>query len=166
MLVIKYISLVGVIVITSYIGFFKASVYVEREKEIQRILNSLNYMRNKIEYTNLLMKDIFKEISINVYNNKLNMFEEALELPMNIRNSFKEVILNNKKINDEDKNILISLALSFGNVDRKVQISEINIAYDFLLERLEDAKISKIKNVKMYKTLGIMFGLVISIILI
>lgn len=166
MLVIKYISLVGVIVITSYIGFFKASVYVEREKEIQRILNSLNYMRNKIEYTNLLMKDIFKEISINVYNNKLNMFEEALELPMNIRNSFKEVILNNKKINDEDKNILTSLALSFGNVDRKVQISEINIAYDFLLERLEDAKISKIKNVKMYKTLGIMFGLVISIILI
>ena len=166
MLVIKYISLVGVIVITSYIGFFKASVYVEREKEIQRILNSLNYMRNKIEYTNLLMKDIFKEISINVYNNKLNMFEEALELPMNIRNSFKEVILNNKKINDEDKNILTSLALSFGNVDRKVQISEINIAYDFLLERLEDAKISKIKNVKMYKTLGIMFGLVISIILV
>ena len=166
MLVIKYISLVGVIVITSYIGFFKASVYVEREKEIQRILNSLNYMRNKIEYTNLLMKDIFKEISINVYNNKLNMFEEALELPMNIRNSFKEVILNNKKINNEDKNILTSLALSFGNVDRKVQISEINIAYDFLLERLEDAKISKIKNVKMYKTLGIMFGLVISIILI
>ena len=166
MLVIKYISLVGVIVITSYIGFFKASVYVEREKEIQRILNSLNYMRNKIEYTNLLMKDIFKEISINVYNNKLNMFEEALELPMNIRNSFKEVIQNNKKINDEDKNILTSLALSFGNVDRKVQISEINIAYDFLLERLEDAKISKIKNVKMYKTLGIMFGLVISIILI
>lgn len=166
MLVIKYLSLIGVIVITSYIGFFKANGFIEREREIQKILNSLNYMKNKIEYTNLLMKDIFKEISINIYNNKLNMFGEALELPMNIRNSFKEVILNNKKINDEDKKILTSLALSFGNVDRKVQISEINIAYNFLIERLEDAKICKLKNVKMYKTLGVVCGLVISIILI
>ena len=59
MLEIKMISLIGIVVITSYIGFLKANTFVEREKEINLILTSLNFIKNKIEYTNMYLRNIF-----------------------------------------------------------------------------------------------------------
>ena len=85
---------------------------------------------------------------------------------MNIRESFIEAIKKNTKLDSEDKLILNNLGLNLGIVERNVQISEIDIAYNFLLERLKDAEEKKVKNVKLYKTLGISIGLTISIVLI
>ena len=166
MLGLKFIIILFIIIISSYIGFFKANSFTEREKEIQNILSALNYMKNKIEYTNLYLNEIFNEISLNIFNDKNNMFKETISSNLNIRNSFKVAISNNKKLDIEDKNVLNNLSLSLGSLERNLQISEINIAYNFLLDRLKDAENKKLKNAKMYKVLGACFGLTISIILI
>lgn len=166
MLGIKIFIMFLVIIISSYIGFYKASYFTEREKELRNILSSLNYMKNKIEYTNLHLRDICGEISNSIYKDKINMFKEIYESKLNVRNSFKLAISNNKKIDYEDKNILNNLCLSLGMTERNMQISDIDIAYNFLIDRLKDAEEKKIKNTKMYKTLGVVSGLTISIILL
>ena len=166
MLEIKMISLIGIVVITSYIGFLKANTFVEREKEINLILTSLNFMKNKIEYTNMYLRNIFLEISNEIYKDKENIFKNTIEAKLSLRNGFKESVKINNKLNDGDKNILLDLSINLGNVDKKIQISEIKIAYEFLLDRLEDARKEKNRNTKMYKTLGVVSGLTISIILI
>lgn len=166
MLEIKFLIIIFIILVSSYIGFCKANTYVEREKEIKNILNSLDFLKNKIEYTNLFLKDIFLEISKNIYKDKNNMFLNCVDSDLSIRNSFKEEINNNLKLDKEDKNVLINLALDLGTMDKKLQISKIDICYNFLLKNLKDAEELRIKNTKMYRTLGVVSGLVISIILI
>lgn len=168
MIELKLIIMSFIIIISSYIGYIKANVYVDREKELKNILSALKYLRNKIEFTNIQIKNIFKEISENIYSNKPNIFNDVLTCnnDFSIKNCFIDSVNKNKKIDNEDKNILNNFALSLGKVERKIQISEIDIAYNFLLERLKDAEEKKIKNVKMYKTIGVAFGLVVSIILI
>ena len=166
MLEIKFLIIIFIIVISSYIGFLKGNVYVEREKEIKNILNSLDYLRNKIEYTNLFLKDIFNCISDDVYKGKDNMFKKSLNSNLSLRNSFKEEIKNNSKINDEDKSILLNFAMDLGTMDKKLQISKIDICTNFLTKNLKNAEELKIKNTKMFKVLGVVSGLVISIILI
>ena len=166
MLEIKFLIIIFIIVISSYIGFLKGNVYVEREKEIKNILNSLDYLRNKIEYTNLFLKDIFNCISNDVYKGKDNMFKKSLNSNLSLRNSFKEEIKNNTKINDEDKSILLNIAMDLGTMDKKLQISKIDICTNFLNKNLKDAEELKNKNTKMFKVLGVVSGLVISIILI
>ena len=166
MLEIKFLIIIFIIVISSYIGFLKGNVYVEREKEIKNILNSLDYLRNKIEYTNLFLKDIFNCISNDVYKGKDNMFKKSLNSNLSLRNSFKEEIKNNTKINDEDKSILLNFARDWGTIYKKLQICKIDISTNFLNKNLKDAEELKNKNTKMFKVLGVVSGLVISIILI
>ena len=167
MLEIKIFIMFFIIIISSYIGFIKANVYVDREKEIRNMLSALKYMRNKIEFTNLHLKNIFEEISENIYiKDSSNIFKDVLDSKLSIKNSFIESVNNSKKFDIEDKNILNNFAISLGKVERKVQLSEIDIAYNFLTEKLKDAEEKKLKNVKMYKTLGITLGLVICIILV
>ena len=166
MLEIKMISLIGIVVITSYIGFLKANTFVEREKEINLILISLNIMKNKIEYTNMYLRNIFLEISNEIYKGKDNLFKNTIESKLSLRNGFKESVKLNSKLNNSDKNILLDLSINLGAVDKNIQISDIKIAYGFLLDKLEEARIERSKNTKMYKTLGVVSGLTISIILI
>ena len=173
MVSIKTIIILLIIVISTYIGVLKSNYYIEREKEIKNILTSLKYLRNKIEFTNLYLKDIFSEISQNVYKEdvnedleKSNIFKIVVNSDLNIRESFIDAIKKNNKFDNEDKLILNNLGLNLGIVERSVQISEIDIAYNFLLERLKDAEEKKLKNVKLYKALGVSIGLTISIVLI
>ena len=53
-----------------------------------------------------------------------------------------------------------------GQTDVEGQVSEIEVTQKFLDMQIEEAEEEKKKNQKMYKTLGIVFGLVFVIILI
>lgn len=53
-----------------------------------------------------------------------------------------------------------------GKTDKKGQISEIEIAISFIEKQIEKAEDEKNKNSKLYKSLGIICGLAIVIILI
>ena len=53
-----------------------------------------------------------------------------------------------------------------GKTDKSVQLSEIEITQEFIEKQIEKAEQEKIKNSKLYKTLGIISGVGIVIILI
>ncbi len=68
-------------------------------------------------------------------------------------------------IKQEDKDILKKLGKLLGQTDVEGQISEIEVTQNFLDTQIEKAEEEKKKNQKMYKTLGIVTGLVFVIIL-
>ena len=78
-------------------------------------------------------------------------------------NAFTDVPNNLTK---EDITILSNLGRLLGQTDVEGQISEIEVVVQFLDTQLEQAKQEKIRNEKMYRTLGIVGGLTIAIILI
>jgi len=68
-------------------------------------------------------------------------------------------------IKQEDKDILKKLGKLLGQTDIEGQISEIEVIENFLDMQIENAEDERKKNQKMYKTLGIVAGLVFVIIL-
>ena len=68
-------------------------------------------------------------------------------------------------INEEDKSILKNLSKLLGQTDMEGQVNQINLTTAFLDEQIEKAEKERAKNEKMYRTLGMIVGLAIVIIL-
>ena len=69
-------------------------------------------------------------------------------------------------IKQEDKDVLKKLGKLLGQTDVEGQISEIEVTENFLDMQIENAEEEKKKNQKIYKTLGVVAGLVFVIILV
>ena len=68
-------------------------------------------------------------------------------------------------INEEDRNALNNLSKLLGRTDLEGQINQIEMTSDFLEEQIKKAEKEKEKNEKMYRTLGVILGMTIVIIL-
>ena len=66
----------------------------------------------------------------------------------------------------EDAEIIKSLAKMLGKTDIDGQVSEIRLTNKFLDVQIKDAENEKMKNEKLYKTLGATVGLALVIVLI
>lgn len=167
MIFLKNIILIGIIGISTYIGFLKSRTYENRVKELKKIQNSLVMMKSKIEFTYEPLKNIFEEISRIIYKDKENIF-------LNTINKNKEIFLAWSQSVDEikndllieDKEIIKMMGKLLGKTDVKGQINEIALTENLIQKQIEKAEIEKEKNMKLCRSMGIILGLGICIILI
>ena len=172
MLGIKILIYTFIFLLSSLIGFLISKKYANRVNELKEFKNALNIFKTKIKYTYEPIPDIFNEIS-----NSTNNFN------LNISNVFKTASnkmkllpagdawnialqMDNLNINDEDKSILKGLSKLLGKTDVKGQISQIELTEGFLDTQIIKAEKEKNKNERLYKTLGMIIGLAIVIILL
>ena len=168
MLFIKYLDLSLIIVITTYIGFFKSKKFSNRVKNLKDFKSSLNVFRSKIEFTYEPIKDIFLEISKVVYQDNENIFKSFCESQeKDVSVAWSEAVQNSKlDLKQDDKDVFILLGKMLGKTDKTGQISQIDLVDNFLDKQISDSEEEKRKNEKLYKTLGVISGLVIAIILV
>ena len=74
--------------------------------------------------------------------------------------------MENLNITNEDKLALSNLGKLLGKTDILGQINQIEMTEDFLEEQIRKAEKEMDKNEKLYRTLGMILGLTIVIILI
>ena len=74
--------------------------------------------------------------------------------------------LDDLNIDEEDRTVLKNLSKLLGKTDLEGQLSQIEYTTDFLDKQIKKAEIQKDKNEKMYRTLGMILGMVIVIILV
>ncbi len=171
MIFIKYILIFFIFAIFSLIGNLYSKKYSNRLYELEKINGLLNIFKAKIKFTCLTIQEIFNQIYEENKDNIGEIFKNASDY-MNEESSKKawEKSLENatKKtnFNEEDITTLKTLGKMLGNTDMAGQVSQIELTEQMLLERIENAKVEKKKNSKLYKTLGITAGLAIAIILI
>ena len=169
MLPFKLFLLALIIGASSAIGILFSKKYANREKEIKEIKTALNMFATKIKFTYEPIPNLFMEISNKVGGNvgeifqraALNMKEQTAGNSWN--NALEEV---NHNLVKEDVAILKNLSRLLGQTDLEGQISEIEVVNRFLTSQLENAEEERRKNEKMYRTLGVVTGLTIAIILI
>lgn len=169
MLGIKIIIYSFIFLSCSLIGILLSKKYVNRVKELKEFKNALNIFKTKIRYTYEPLPEIFREISENVDSNIGTVFSQAVG-NMNILSAGEAWNLALKvdtlNIDDEDRNVLKNLSKLLGKTDLEGQLNQIEMTSDFLDEQIRKAEIKKNKNEKMYKTLGMIMGIAIVIILI
>ena len=167
MIVIKLINLIGIVLICSYIGMIKAKTFEKRVVELNKFLNALVMFKSKIEFTYEPIKNIFEEISKIIYKNDENIFLLSIQNDKEINSSWCEAIDKiNNNLNIEDKEIIKMFGKLLGKTDIKGQVNEITLTQNLVEKQVEKAEFEKNKNVKLYKTMGIVLGMGICIILI
>lgn len=171
MIFIKYILIFFVFAIFVIIGNLYSKKYSNRLNELEQINSILNVFKSKIKFTCLTIQEIFEQIYEENNNNIGKIFKLASEY-MNedcTRNSWERALEDSREktnLNIEDATTLKTLGKMLGNTDVDGQVSQIELTEQLLLEQIENAKIEKNKNSKLYKTLGAAMGLTIAIILI
>ena len=173
MSLIKIVILALIMILTTKIGIEKASTYTVRLEELNKFKESLCFLKTKIEFTYEPLNEIFKEISSFVYENKENIYKELTSkaiddgsdnsLFLSWQNATK-TILNSVK--NEDLIIIRNFGKLLGKTDKQGLISEIELTKTLIEKQIKNAEEEKIKNEKLYKSMGIVTGLGICIILI
>lgn len=166
MIFIKYASLIGIIVISSYLGIYKAKEYENRVKELTKFKSALVMFKSKLEFTYEPIKNIFEDISKVIYKDENNIFENVIKNKKDIYTSWKEAVRCENDFTKEDIEIIETIGKLLGKTDLEGQVSEINLGLNLVEKQIEIAENERNKNVKLYKTMGIVCGIGICIILI
>ena len=166
---VKTILLFAIFSLSTGIGILISKMYENRVKELRQFKNILNIIKTKIKFTYEPLADIFKQIS----QEKSSKIEEIFENMTyklafeNVKYSWMDAIQEaDISITQEDKDILKELGKVLGQTDADSQVNEIEVTESFLNMQIEKAEEARKKNQKMYKTLGVVVGLVFVIILI
>ena len=169
-MVIKYIFMILIFVISLLLGNAISMKYKDRVLELRDFKSALNLLKAKIKYTYEPIPEIFLEIS--------NKFEDTIGgIFKNSRQKMRictageawELALEESgllNISKEDKKILKGLGKLLGKTNKEGQISEIELTEQFLDRQIENAEAERIKNEKLYKTLGGVIGCALVIILV
>lgn len=169
MFFIKCIIYTLIFSLSTYIGILISKQYSNRVNELNDFKIALNILKTKIRYTNEPLYNIFKEISNSLKGNVSNLFKTICKnMQSNLasiawENAVETEILSIKK---DDRQALKSMGKMLGKTDLDGQISEIELTESFLETQIIDAQNEKNKNEKLYKTLGMVTGVGIIIILL
>ena len=169
MIIIKSLILIILFGCFSYIGIIFAKRYKLRVDELKEMKSLLNIFSTKIKMTYETIPQIFKEIGEKNNTNISNIFKKAyINMDNYPAGDAWKIALEERKTNfkKEDIEILKGLSNLLGKVDLEGQISEIELVDNFLNSQIEKAEEECKKNRKLCKTLGIVIGLAIMIILI
>lgn len=166
MIFIKYISLFGILIISSYIGIYKAKEFENRVRELEKFKSALIMFKSKLEFTYEPIKNIFEDISNVIYNKGKNIFENVIKSEKDIYESWKNAVEKEENFSQNDKEIIKTIGKLLGKTDLDGQVNEINLGINLVDKQIKDAEEARNKNVKLYKTMGIVCGIGICIILI
>lgn len=172
MFVVKLGICLGIVGICTILGMKKSKKYEMREKKIIDFMTTFKSVENDIKYMLLSLPDALEKIRHTLMTDIKDVLG-AIAIDM-ISNSSEEAI--NRKINDEinaiyeltpyDKEIIYQGISSLGKADVESQIGIINNTLNNLDMQLIEANNEKVKNAKLYKTLGTAVGIMIAIVFI
>lgn len=169
MIIIKFILLGIIFGMSMLIGINIAKRYSTRVYELKEMLRALNMFEEKIKFTYEPIPDVFEDIAKNIKNEISEIFEVAsINMKSMCASEAWEKAINNSntKMSNEDLEIIKGLSKMLGRTDLDGQVSEIRLTKKFIETKIEEAELERVKNNKLYKTLGLTIGLAIVIVLI
>lgn len=159
---------------STLIGYVLSKDCSRRPQELRTLQVLLQMLENEISFLSSLVTEAFKKLSENNKNPVTIFFKSTarkLEEDSSLSASSAWEIAINEEINKtalnkEDQAILISFGKMLGNSDIEGQIKNIRLTIEHLKLQEQKAEESKAKTEKMYKSLGILGGLALVVILI
>lgn len=168
MLGIKILIYSFIFLTTSAIGLLKSKKYIDRVNELKEFKNALNMFKTKIKFTYEPIPEIFNQIyeSTDSYTGLIFKIASTNMKVLTAGEAWNSAIDTDiLSINNEDKDILKNLSKQLGETDLEGQINQIELTSNFINEQIIKAEKDREKNEKLYRTLGMVVGLAIVIIL-
>ncbi|MCL2382688.1 MAG: hypothetical protein FWC79_00510 [Oscillospiraceae bacterium] len=170
MLIIRIIIYSLIFLGASLIGILVSKKYANRVRELREFKSGLHMFKTKMRFTYEPIPDIFQEISKGLNSNIGTVFSIASNnMKLLTAGRAWELAIENTRllnINEEDKKALQNLSRLLGKTDVQGQVSQIEITESILDEQITKAEIDRKRSEKMYRSLGMIIGLAIVIILL
>ena len=167
--IIKWVIYMLILIASSSIGIIYSQKYQKRVDELKDFKTALNMLKTKIRFTYAPLKEVFIDISKSLQSKTANIFSNVCTYMENndVTQSWNKAINETEtSITKEDKEILSKFGKLLGKTDLEGQLNEIELSLNFLETQIEKAEVEKNKNAKLYKSLGVIAGIGIIIILI
>ena len=174
LLMIKIISLLAILGLSTFIGIIISNQYSMRVKEIEDVIAALDLLDTRVKYTYDTIADSFDFVSQNMNTKAYRIFMIAASHLNENKNLsagdiFRNVVEDESiflSLHQEDIEILKGLGTSLGQMDLEGQLKNIVLVKQLLQNQLKEAIEEKNKNFKLTRNMGVFVGLIIMIILI
>lgn len=158
-----------VVIISTVLGLNKSKKFVEREYIISESITFFKRMQNEIVY---LLSPLPNALEASRMNLKTELKDvigsigcSILQGNFNITSVEKE-LSKLSELTQYDRQIISSGLVTLGKADVSSQIGIISNTIELLEAQKLDARDEKVKNSKLYKTVGLISGVMIAIIFI
>ncbi len=168
MVILKCIILCSIFGGSALTGIMISNKYINRTVQLCEMKKALNFFEAKIEYTYEPLSDIFVEISNNVKLEIGSIFKVAAVKMKEIsaREAWEYAVdISETALTTKDLDIVKDFGKTLGQTNLQGQLSKIKLTLDFLNGQIEEAQNEENKNKKLYKTLGVLTGAGLVIIL-
>lgn len=173
-MLIKLIGGIIVISASSFLGFIFSRDCSKRPQELRALQALLQMLENEISFLSNVLTESFERIYKNskseiscFFNSTVTYLHQDDSLSasqaweMAVRDNMGKTALNK-----EDENVLISFGRLLGSSDLDGQVKNIRLTINQLKLQEQKAEEARRKSESMYKSLGILGGLAVVIILI
>ncbi len=157
--------------IPTYIGFWLSKRLNRKVAEYNQINDILLFLETNIKYNNSNLIEIFDDIVKQTSNSNFKLLFNDISNnlkkgDLSINECFIQSIDKYKNEFSCDLDIFIELSKMLGKSDIEGQIKNIELAKDKVKILKDNAIIHKNKNEKMYKSLGVICGVMLVIMLL
>jgi len=157
---------------TTWIGFEWSHRLTTRPKHIRQLKNALQILEAEIVYSRLPLQDAFYNISNQIPDPINTFFKLLYKRMLKERKSLYEIweyevngLMKMSSIDNNEAEILRQFGRTLGQHDVQQQQKHIQLAVHHLDRELENARDNQFKYSKMAKSLGILCGLFIVLLL-
>ena len=173
-MLLKIAGSIIVIFSCTFLGFILSADCRKRPQQLRELQSMLQMFENQISYLSDVITDAFERIS-KVGGSKTCIFFSSTVEKLRARNvksaseAWEEAVRENIKktsLNLEDEEVLIAFGKLLGNTDLEGQIKNIRLTLSQLKLQEDKAEESRSKNENMYRSLGILGGIAVVIVLL
>ena len=169
----KLLGVILCITATTLYGMSMGENIRKRYNSLNEIMNMIVLLRAEIEYRQVGISEAFLCVSLKTKGNIRSFLNRLREKTMDNEGVFedmwKEEVLNcflDMKLSEKDMEEILNLGKNIGYLGMNMQVMNFSLYIDRTSEELKKIRESMDKTIKLYRTLGIMAGIAISIILI
>ena len=171
---LKIIFIIGIFIISTYIGFAYGETFRRRQDELKEILKGLTILENDIVYGTTPLPEAFHKLS-NKLGEPSSLFVKAItdrlikgDVESVYEGAIKEFTLLENKfyLYDDDKKIMGDFFKSLGESGVYGQEKIFSLTIEGIKMNLREADEFAKKNIKLYRYLGICLGAMITIFII
>ena len=173
-MVFKLLGCIMVLFSSGFLGYVLSTDCKKRPRQLRELQSMLQIFENQISYLSDVLIEAFGRICSSSNGETGIFFSNTVERLQSGRNvsaaqAWEEAVRENIRktsLNKEDEEILVSFGKLLGSSDLEGQIKNIRLTLSQLKLQEQKAEESRTKNEGMYRSLGILGGIAVVIVLI
>lgn len=173
-MIVKILGAIMVCVSCSLIGIYFSLKESYRIMDLNEMKKAIIILKSEIEYAMNPLPEALMNISFRT-NNGIGCFFKSLSDKITSKheqdistlwNDTLREALGNTHLTEADFESIEQLGRTLGYLDKNLQLNSIDLLINYINDTMEQLQASNIKNKRMYRSMGIITGFIVSIILL